>query len=188
MEVVGEAGDGRTAVDMARDLRPGVVVMDVSMPNLNGIDATRQIIAHAPQAKVLALSAHGDRRMVRDALVAGATGYLLKDAATEELVEAIRAVLAGETYLSPRVADTVVQDYARSGGDSEKNARLSPREREVLQLMSEGKATKEVAMALGVSVKTAETHRRSIMEKLHLFSVAELTKHAIREGLTTLDY
>jgi DNA-binding NarL/FixJ family response regulator len=188
MRVVGEAGDGRTAVKATRELKPQVVVMDISMPELNGIDATRQILNESPITKVLALSAHGDRRMVIETLKAGAAGYLLKDAAVEELVTAVRAIMSGETYLSPRIANVLVDEYLQGKTESGTPTRLSSREREVLQLMSEGKATKEVAAALGVSVKTAETHRRSIMEKLNLYSVAELTKYAIREGLTGLEH
>jgi DNA-binding NarL/FixJ family response regulator len=187
MHVVGEAGDGRSAVKATRELKPQIVVMDISMPELNGIDATRQILNESPTTKVLALSAHGDRRMVTETLKAGASGYLLKDAAVEELVTAVRALMSGETYLSPRIANVLVDEYLQGKTESGTPTRLSSREREVLQLMSEGKATKEVAAALGVSVKTAETHRRSIMEKLNLYSVAELTKYAIREGLTGLE-
>lgn len=187
MRVVGEAGDGRTAVKAVRELKPQVVVMDISMPELNGIDATRQLLAESPTTKVLALSAHGERRLVTEALKAGASGYLLKDAAVEELVTAIHGIMAGETYLSPRIANVLVDEYLQGKVEVGNGKRLSTREREVLQLMAEGKATKEVAAALGVSVKTAETHRRSIMEKLNLYSVAELTKYAIREGLTGLE-
>jgi DNA-binding NarL/FixJ family response regulator len=185
IQVVGEAADGRAAVQ----LHPQVVVMDLSMPNLNGIDATAQIVSELPNAKVLALSAHSDQKSVSDALRAGASGYVLKDAAIEELVDAIKTVAAGETYLSPRVTNLVVKDYA-SRGDARPgggHARLSNREREVLQLLAEGKATKEVAAVLGLSIKTAESHRRSVMEKLELYSIAELTKYAIREGLTRVD-
>jgi DNA-binding NarL/FixJ family response regulator len=208
MQVVAEAADGRQAVQMARELAPDVVVMDVAMPQLNGIEATRQIAADEPGMKVVALSMHSDRRYVSEALKAGASGYVLKDGAFEELITAIRAVVSNKVYLSPRVAGVVVEDYVRrlpgrgngggtaahaAGGAADEAARrgafdaLTPREREVLQLMAEGYATKEVAHRLHVSVKTVETHRRQIMEKLDLHSVAELTKYAIREGLTTLE-
>jgi DNA-binding NarL/FixJ family response regulator len=206
LEVVGEAPDGRQAVEMVRQLSPDVVVMDVAMPQLNGIEATRQIIGEEAGVKVIALSMHSDRRFVAEALKAGASGYVLKDSAFEELVTAIRSVIADRVYLSPRVAGVVVEDYVRRlptrGKREEAPGRLddgapaghvpsvfdaiTPREREVLQLMSEGYATKEVAHRLHVSVKTVETHRRQIMEKLDLHSVAELTKYAIREGLTAL--
>jgi DNA-binding NarL/FixJ family response regulator len=208
MKVVGEAADGRAAVQMARELAPDIVVMDITMPGLNGIDATRQMAIAHPPAKVIALSMHTDRRFAEQMLRAGAKAYLVKDGAFEELATAIRAVLGGRVYLSPRVAGGAVEDFLereptragnRNGGDGGSNgagagqpvqsafARLSPREREVLQLMSEGRATKEIATDLGVSVKTIETHRRQLMEKLNLYSVAELTKYAVREGLTTLD-
>jgi DNA-binding NarL/FixJ family response regulator len=206
MQVVAEASDGRQAVQMAREMTPDVVVMDVAMPQLNGIEATRQIAADEPGMKVVALSMHSDRRFVSEALKAGASGYVLKDGAFDELVSAIRAVVSDRVYLSPRVAGVVVEDYVRrlpargsgNGGyapqpGADEAARrgafdaLTPREREVLQLMAEGYATKEVAHRLHVSVKTVETHRRQIMEKLDLHSVAELTKYAIREGLTTLE-
>ena len=192
MEVVGEARDGRSAVQMAKDLAPDVVIMDVGMPHLNGIEATRQITAREPEAKVVALSMHADRRFMGEMLKAGAKGYLLKDGAFEELATAIRSVVANKVYLSPRIANVVVDDYVRRtpgqpSGDASAFARLTPREREVLQLMAEGRATKEIAMDLKVSIKTVETHRRQIMEKLSIHSVAELTKYAIREGLTSLD-
>lgn len=203
LEVVAEASDGRQAVEMARDLSPDVVVMDVAMPQLNGIEATRQLANGGGGMKIVALSMHSDRRFVSEALKAGASGYVLKDGAFEELITAIRSVVSERVYLSPRVAGVVVEDYVRRlpdrGGDGahpgqqEQAPRrsafdtLTPREREVLQLMAEGYATKEVAHRLHVSVKTVETHRRQIMEKLDMHSVAELTKYAIREGLTALD-
>jgi DNA-binding NarL/FixJ family response regulator len=185
---VSEAEDGRTAVRMAAEGSPDVVVMDVSMPDLNGIDATRQIMATNPQTKVVVLSAHSDARSVRQALDAGAKGYVPKDAAYDELAGAIRAVMADQVYLSPRIASAVVHPVdagAPTNGSGGK--RPSPREREVLQLMAEGKATKEIAAILHVSVKTVETHRRQLMEKLDLHSVAELTKYAVREGITSLE-
>ena len=205
LEVVAEASDGREAVEMARDLSPDVVVMDVAMPQLNGIEATRQLAGDQSGLKIIALSMHSDRRFVSEALKAGASGYVLKDGAFDELISAIRSVVADRVYLSPRVAGVVVDDYVRRlptrGGkaalepapeDHDSNRRgvfdtLTPREREVLQLMAEGYATKEVAHRLHVSVKTVETHRRQLMEKLDMHSVAELTKYAIREGLTTLE-
>ena len=192
IEVVAEADNGRRAIELTDELTPDVVVMDVGMPELNGIEATRRILASRPEAKVIALSMHSDRRFVAEMLKAGASGYLLKDGAFEELVGAIRTVTAGRTYLSPRIANVVVEEYVRqqprtSGVEPGVYAKLSPREREVLQLLAEGKATKEAAAALHLSVKTVETHRRQIMEKLGLYSVAELTKYAIREGLTSVE-
>lgn len=185
LEIVGQASDGREAVALARELNPDVIVMDVAMPNLNGIDASRQIVASVPSAKVIILSAHGHQRMIAEALRSGASGYVPKDSAMEELVEAIRAVVAGQRYLGPKVASVLASEFLES--EPRNGHSLTPREREVLQLIAEGKATKEAAAVLGVSVKTVETHRRSLMEKLALFSVAELTKYAIREGLTTVE-
>lgn len=186
VEVIGEAGDGRSAVELVSQLRPDVVVLDISLPGLNGIEAARQMIQDHPSLRVIAFSAHSDQHFVHGALEAGVAGYLLKDGALENLLEAIYAVLAGNTYLSPRVANTVVSQYLdRSGGARTDGGRLSPREREVLQLMAEGANTKSIADTLNVSVKTVETHRRQIMTKLSIFSVAELTKYAIRQGLTT---
>jgi DNA-binding NarL/FixJ family response regulator len=185
-KVVGEAADGRNAVRLAKQLTPDVIVMDIAMPDLNGIEATRQLTKAQPEIKIIALSMHADRRFANEMIRAGAQGYLVKDGAFEELAEAIRAVTSGKTYLSPRVADNYVAGDAATTPSSAFD-RLSPREREVLQLMAEGRSTKEIAMDLTLSVKTIETHRRQFMEKLNLFSVAELTKYAIREGLTTLE-
>jgi DNA-binding NarL/FixJ family response regulator len=188
MEVVGEAENGREAVRLARELSPDLVIMDVTMPDLNGIDATRIITSGSNNTKVIALSMYSDKQFVQGMIQAGASGYLLKDCAFEELVSAIQAVIQGDTYLSPGIAGIVVQDYLtklttdRSSADTV----LTNREREVLQLIAEGNSTKEIAARLNVSVKTVETHRRQIMEKLGIFSIAELTKYAIREGLTSL--
>lgn len=189
MEVIGETEDGEKTVRMARKLSPDVVVMDVGMPNLNGIEATRQIVSERQNIKVIGLSMHSDRRYVTEMLKAGASGYLLKDAAFEELMEAIRTVMKGRTYLSPAIAETVVDEYKRTAVEKGASAfsLLTDREREVLQQIAEGKATKEIAAALFVSVKTIETHRRQLMEKTGCHSVAELTKYAVREGLTDLE-
>ncbi|HLL87931.1 MAG TPA: response regulator transcription factor, partial [Tepidisphaeraceae bacterium] len=195
MTVVGEADDGRAAVAMATELDPDIVVMDVSMPDLNGVDATMQMRRQGVRARVIGLSMHNDRQRVQAMLAAGASGYLVKDCVFDELATAVRAVAAGQTYVSPRVAGGVVDAAVGNGVAPGGGARvlsspvraLSPREREVLQLMAEGRATKEIASDLKVSVKTVETHRRQLMEKLNLFSVAELTKYAVREGLTTLE-
>jgi len=188
-EIIGEADDGRTAVEMAERLSPHVIVMDIGMPDLNGIDATRQIIARMPSVRVIALSAYADRRLIAEVLKAGASGYLLKESAFEELTEAIRTAAARKVYLSPKIAAELVDDYVRMSKDPGPSVfeSLSPREREVLQLIAEGHSTKEVARTLKVSVKTVETHRRQLMNKLELFSVAELTRYAIREGLVSLE-
>jgi DNA-binding NarL/FixJ family response regulator len=188
-EVVAEAQDGRTAVEMAQRLNPNVVVMDIGMPDLNGIEATRQIVDRVPGVRVIALSAYADRRLIAEVLKAGASGYLLKESAFEELAEAIRTAAAKKVYLSPHIAAELVEDYVRMSKDPGPSVfdSLSPREREVLQLIAEGHSTKEVARTLKVSVKTVETHRRQLMNKLELFSVAELTRYAIREGLVSLE-
>lgn len=189
VEVVAEAEDGRTTVELTRKLSPHVVVMDVGMPDLNGIEATRQIVDITPQVKVIALSMHSDARYVSAMLQAGASGYLLKDSAFEELARALQTVTANRTYLSPGISHTLVEDYVRhlaTGTLAEKPA-LSPREKEVLQLLAEGSSTKQIADRLGISPKTADTHRQQIMNKLGLRSVAELTKYAVREGLTSLE-
>ncbi len=188
-EVVGEAENGHEAVRLCKQLRPDLVVMDVGMPQLNGMEATRQILADNTQVRVLALSMHSDRRFAAGMLQAGAAGYLLKDAALEELVRAIRTVAAGKTYLSPAITEVVMEDYVQRLGAVEGGAFsvLSAREREVLQALAEGKSTREIAAALHVSVKTIETHRQQIMNKLDIHSVAELTKYAVREGLTSLE-
>ena len=189
MEVVGEAADGRAAVELAKKLSPDIVIMDVAMPGLIGIEATRQILAASRSVKVVALSMHSDKRFVSEMLKAGASGYLLKDSVAQEVASAIRTVLSGKTYLSPAVTGVVVDEYVkrRPGKDSSGFSVLSAKEREVLQLIAEGRTTKEIAAKIKVSVKTVEAHRQHIMEKLDIHSVAELTKYAVREGLTSLD-
>lgn len=191
IEVIAQAADGRAAVSLAQNKRPDVLVMDIGMPGLNGIDATRQVVESACGTRVLTLSMHSDHRFVVEALRAGATGYLVKGCAFEELVTAIRNVGAGRAYISPSIAGLLITDYVSclngvsSGAESAQP--LSPREREVLQLIAEGISTKRIASMLGVSIKTIETHRRQIMLKLGIDSLAGLTKYAIREGITTLD-
>lgn len=187
-KVVGEAPDGESAVRLARELSPDIVIVDISMPGLNGIEATRRILAERPEIRVLALSMHSDRRFVIETLKAGASGYILKDSAFDELARAIEVVMARGAFLSPAITEMVVRDYvAQSGRDDDAAfSVLTPREREVLQLMAEGEPTRAIAVHLAVSVKTVETYRQQIMEKLDLHSVAELTKYAVREGLTEL--
>jgi DNA-binding NarL/FixJ family response regulator len=184
-EVVGEASNGRVAVELVRQLQPDVIVMDICMPELNGIDATRQALAIKPDTKIIALSAKVDKKTAIEMLSAGAAGYVAKDAAYEELVSAIRSVIEGRVHLTIPLMPWLI---SRAGGlDHLGSACLSMREREILQLISEGRGTKEIAYRLQVSIKTAETHRRNIMQKLNLDSIAGLTKYAIREGLTTID-
>ncbi|MDX1564323.1 MAG: response regulator transcription factor [Phycisphaeraceae bacterium] len=188
MQVIAEAEDGRQAVALTHEINPDVVIMDVAMPDLNGVEATRQIISDKLDVKVIALSMHSETRFISRMLQAGARGYLLKDCAFHELARAIRAVLDGQIYLSPQITGVVVEDYLQHlGGKAEEAPELlTARQREVLQLMAEGCSTKQIAERLHVSVKTIETHRQHIMEKVDVHSVAELTKYAIREGLTSL--
>lgn len=188
MEVVAEADNGRVTVNLARDQLPDIVIMDIEMPGLNGIEATRQIVSEAPDVRVIALSMHSDKRFVAQMFQAGASAYILKDCAFEELTRAILAVMAGQSYLSPEIARPIVEDYVRhlSAVGSSGFSVLTPREREVLQLLAEGRSTKEIAGLLHVSVKTVDTHRKQIMDKLDVHNMAELIKYAIREGLTSL--
>lgn len=188
MEVVGEAEDGRKALELVQEMLPNVVIMDITMPNLNGIEATRHITSEFPEVKVIALSINSNRRFVTDMLGAGATGYVLKECLFDELVHAIQAVAAGHSYLSSRITGVVIEDYIKrlSAIADSPLATLTGREREVLQLVAEGTSTKEIALKLHVSTKTVEANRRQIMEKLDIHTVAELTKYAVREGLTSL--
>jgi two-component system, NarL family, response regulator NreC len=189
MQVIAEAEDGRRAVALAKELIPHVVVMDVEMPDLNGIEAAMQILCDYPQVKIIALSMYSDRRFVTNMLKAGASAYLLKDCAFEELVQAIRLAMSNRIYLSPGVADVVIKDFVCQPPPPSRSvfSVLTNREREVLQLLSEGKRTSQIAESLHISIKTVETHRQQIMHKLSMRSVAELTKYAIREGLTSLE-
>jgi DNA-binding NarL/FixJ family response regulator len=184
--VIDEASNGREAVTLAQRTRPNVVLMDIGMAGLNGIDATREIVAENREAKIIGLSMNSDRRYVLAMFAAGAVGYLLKDAASSELIFAIRAVMQNQTYVSPAVAEDVVAGVRTLDVASATKA-LSAREREVLQLLAEGKTSKDIAITLHVALPTVETHRRQIMTKLGLRTIAELTKYAIREGITTVD-
>ena len=181
MEVVGEAQNGREAVELAGKLQPDVVVMDVTMPELNGIEGTRRIGEACPRTRVLAVSMHRDSMYVREILRAGARGYLVKDSEDEELLNGLRAVARGEAYLSPAVSDAVLNDYRKHVTNP--IDLLTSREREVLQLIAEGKTNKEIAQLLTLSVYTVEAHRGKIMEKLNLHSTGDIVRFAIRNGL-----
>ena len=189
MEVVGEAADGRSALALAQELSPDVVVMDIGLPDLNGIEATRRILAGPDAVKVIALSMHSDRQFVVDMFAAGASGYLLKEGAFGELVDAVRAVYAGRRFLDSRIAGTVVDEFVRHALETDDRgiSVLTAREREVLHLLAEGKSLKETASLLDINEKTVEAHRQRIRSKLGLHTVAELTRYAIRAGLITLD-
>ncbi len=190
ISVVGTAVDGLEALRIARDRMPHVVIMDVSIPGMNGIEATRRITAELKGIKVICLSMHAEKRFLAAALEAGAAGYLVKENSSEELVKAIRTVRQNMTYLSPTIAGTVVEDYIatrRSGSEASAFSTLTTREREVLQLIAEGRSTKEIAQRLRLSVKTISTHREHVMEKLGVRSLAGLTKYAIRQGLTSIE-
>jgi len=190
MEVVGEAQDGWQAVALAKELKPDAVVMDIGMPNLNGVDATRQILAENPNIKVVALSIHPDRHYVTEILKAGALAYVLKSYFVDELIKALHAAAAGEHYLSPQITDVLVDEIVNKASVNDQNglSRLTGRLRQVLQLTAEGLSTKQIATRLCISPKTADANRREIMNQLGIFTIAELTKYAIREGLTSVEF
>ena len=183
--IVGEASDGRTAVEMADSLQPDIVVMDISMPKLNGVEATRKILADHPHMKIIALSMHADRRYVMQMLDAGASAYLIKNSASEDMVRALGIVVGGQSFLSPAITDQVIHVATDQHRDESAFSVLTNREREVLQLLAEGRSSKEIAAELYLSVKTIEARRRDIMNKLDIHNVAALTRYAIREGITT---
>lgn len=189
LRVVGEAENGASTVQMSKKLRPDVVIMDISMPDVNGIEATRQLVSELASTKIIALSIHADRRFVTEMLQAGASGYLLKQSAFDELLIAIKKVVAGRTYVSPGLMDAVTPDDCIPFTDTENTyyAELTNRERQVLQLLAEGNSNKGIATLLHISVKTVETHRQHIVSKLGIRSLAKLTKFAIREGISPLD-
>jgi DNA-binding NarL/FixJ family response regulator len=189
IEVIAEAEEGRQAVHLAEQFKPDVVLMDFSMPGLNGLEATRQIIARVPGTRVLVLTRHTNQEYVDRILEAGASGYLVKKSAPDELVFAIQAVHRGDSYLDPAIATTVIRGYlgkSRTEG-KDRYERLTPRQREVLQLIAEGRANREIAALLHVSVKTVENHRAHLMEALDLHSTAELIQYTIRKGVISLD-
>jgi DNA-binding NarL/FixJ family response regulator len=188
LQVLGQASDGAELLRLCTELRPDIAITDVSMPSLNGIEATHRIRAQVPSVKVLCLSVHDEKQLVAGVLDAGACGDLLKDCVSEELVRAVRAVMADQIYLSPAIARVVVDDYRdkRQAWHGSAFSHLTPREREIARLLAEGHSTKEIAAQLGVSLKTVGTHREHVMQKLRIQSIAELTHYAIREGLTSL--
>ncbi len=189
MEVVAEADNGKMTLQLAKELRPDVIIMDISMSDLNGIEACRQLLSESPRAKVIALSMHSDSMFVRNMLKSGAMGYILKDCALEELVKSVRTVMLGKTYISPGVTDMLIRDVADDWAADTVSvyAVLTSQEREVLQLLAEGQSVLQISEILGTSTKDVEAYRRQLKTKLGLRSTAELTKYAIRHGLTSLD-
>lgn len=189
IQVVGEAEDGRTALNLVKELNPDIVIMDIGMPDLNGIEVTYQITSSNKNIKVIALSMYADRRFVRGMLKAGAIGYLLKDCALEDLMSAIRAAVENRVFMSPKIADIVMKDHIQQlkKTDFSVYTVLSSRERQVLQLLAEGSSTREISVKLSISIKTVETHRQQIMEKLNINNIAGLTKYSIKEGITSLE-
>lgn len=187
-EICGEAKDGREAVELGAALRPDIFLLDIGMPNLNGLDAARQILALYPDARILILTIHDSEQVVREVLAAGARGFLLKSDAGRDLVAAVEALQQRRTFFTPRVAQMMLDGYLRpqTEHDSGNQTVLTPREREVIQLVAEGKTTKEIATTLNLSVKTAETHRTNLMRKLDLHSVADLTLYAVRNGIVQI--
>ena len=188
MEVVAEADNGRTALKHVKELSPDVVIMDIGMRELNGIDATRQIVKISPGVKVLALSMYSDKRFIKGMLKAGASGYMLKDSAFKELIDAIRVIVDNKTYISPSIASIVMNDYLENLPEKDGSTRslLTSRELEVLQLLAEGKSTKRIALSLDLSIKTIESHRNRVMQKIDVSNIADLTKYALREGIISL--
>lgn len=187
-EVCAEAGDGREAVEYANNLKPDVLLLDIGMPNLNGLDAARRILAVTPEACILVLTVHDSEQVVREVLAAGARGFLLKSDAGRDLVAAVEALQDRRTFFTPKVAQMIVNGHLDSNNQVEQPRQpiLTPREREVIQLVAEGKSTKEIAAALNLSVKTAETHRANLMRKLNLHSIADVTVYAVRNGIVQI--
>ena len=189
IEVVGEAEDGQKAIALVQQFVPDIVIMDITMPSLNGVDATRQITTEFPNVRVIALSIHSNKRFVADMLKAGASGYILKECLFDELIQSIRTIVDGNIYLSPRITGVVVDDYVErlSKPRASNLPSLTDRESKILQMVAEGKSIKEIALALHLSVKTVELNRRQIMQKLDIHTIADLTKYAIREGLIPIE-
>ncbi len=188
-EVCGEAADGREAVELASQSKPDVLLLDIGMPNLNGLDAARQILASMPEARILILTIHDSEQVVREVLAAGARGFLLKSDAGRDLVAAVEALQNRRTFFTSKVAQMMLDGYLRPQEERDNNFEqhvLTPREREVIQLVAEGKTTKEIATTLSLSVKTAETHRTNLMRKLDLHSIADLTLYAVRNGIVQI--
>jgi len=190
MEVVGEAEDGLMVTQLAKELSPYVIIMDISMPNLNGVEATRLILTENPDIRVIALSVHLDKHFVTQMLKAGASGYVLKSCLFDEVLRALRTVNRRERYLSPKITDVVLDDYIHYMATYNKSAddQLTARERQIVQMLAEGKSTKQIASRLHISPKTSDANRRQIMNKLGISSLAELTKYAIRKGLTSTEF
>lgn len=190
MEIIAQASTGRQAIDLIKQNTPDVVIMDVTMPDINGIEATHRILANHPKIKIIGLTMHTDKRTVKEMLKAGAKGYLPKDCARDELARAVRSVMKDKIFLSPEISKVVTEGFIYGSEPDGTTARaiLTSRELEILQLLAEGNSTKEIAYNLNISIKTVETHRKNISEKLGIHSVAELTKYALREGLTSLDF
>lgn len=189
MDVVGEAEDGATAIRLARELKPDFIIMDVDMPGMNGIDAARRILPEMPNIKLVALSTYLKKAFIIEMLKAGASGYILKEQAFDELIEAIKTVISGETYLSTKATSIIVDDYVQSchRRDAPSKKALTEREYEVLKLLAEGKPSKEIALLLDISIQAVDASRRRIMQKLDIQSFADLVKYAIRERLTSID-
>ncbi|OHB52758.1 MAG: DNA-binding response regulator [Planctomycetes bacterium GWF2_42_9] len=189
MDIVGQAKDGLATIQLTRELSPDIVLMDISMPDVNGMDTCREITRDFPNVKVIGLSMHSAKRFVSEMFKAGACGYLPKNCEYDELTNAIRQVMSGKTYLSPAITDVVVDNFVRVSAEENNSVffTLTKRERQVLQLMAEGKTTKQIGQSLHISPKTVEAHRLRVMEKLNINNVAQLTKYAIQEGLTSAE-